>query len=402
MNDPLTHSNPPGSNALRQSAARCPRCGYDQRGIVATWIDSCPMRGRCAECGLDFSWPEVLHPEKYEPQWCVEFARTRLAVPWLCVKTYVRSFWPWGFWKRVPMSHAVRAWRLTVYAIAMLLPLLFIYAAVQGTVAGKVCWQMNKQARMMQQSIGPQITALQNQLQTLKSNHERLEPRQYAQLLIAYNNQFATWQKMQAGVVTKSYSDVDVVIDAILRPLGQFPKGTFGSMPWGSGAVPAPNEMWEAAFDSYSAFGISPTGTHMPFVPIWLAQGVAIVLLYPLLLGLMPLSIRKAKVRIAHIARVAVYSLFIIPTWLGIEAALIIKALFTYDSSSGSLATPSIWIHHVAQWGPPILLVLWWGAAIGRYMKIPFGIIHALLLMIIAVLLGLAGIWSIAPGVLVN
>ena len=30
----------------------CPRCGYDQRGMVESWTLQCPLTGECAECGL--------------------------------------------------------------------------------------------------------------------------------------------------------------------------------------------------------------------------------------------------------------------------------------------------------------------------------------------------------------
>ncbi|MFB3103994.1 MAG: hypothetical protein ACE1ZA_03615, partial [Pseudomonadales bacterium] len=61
-----------GLPSALQRTARCPRCGYDLRGAIGTWADQCPLHGTCAECGLQFVWAEVLHPEKFEPQWCVE------------------------------------------------------------------------------------------------------------------------------------------------------------------------------------------------------------------------------------------------------------------------------------------------------------------------------------------
>ena len=75
-------------------AAKCPRCGYDLRGAIETWREQCPLTGRCNECGLDIKWAEVLHPEKFEPLWCVEFARAGNRLSVTCGKTYIRSFWP--------------------------------------------------------------------------------------------------------------------------------------------------------------------------------------------------------------------------------------------------------------------------------------------------------------------
>ena len=47
-NAPLTVSHGP---------AKCPRCGYDLRGAIATWTEQCPLHGTCAGCGLQFAWP---------------------------------------------------------------------------------------------------------------------------------------------------------------------------------------------------------------------------------------------------------------------------------------------------------------------------------------------------------
>lgn len=33
---------------------RCPRCGYDLSGAVATWKTSCPLEVTCSECGQRF------------------------------------------------------------------------------------------------------------------------------------------------------------------------------------------------------------------------------------------------------------------------------------------------------------------------------------------------------------
>ena len=72
---PRRDARPTGSD--HESDTSCPRCGYSQRGIVASWRDACPLAGRCAECGLDFVWSELLRPNLHEPRWCVEYAPRR-------------------------------------------------------------------------------------------------------------------------------------------------------------------------------------------------------------------------------------------------------------------------------------------------------------------------------------
>src|SRR5436190_16859703 len=146
------------------SAIRCPRCGYDQRGIMATWSDSCPLNGTCTECGLQFSWSEAIHPEKSEPLWCVEFVPLRRRVPVACVWTFVRSFWPWRFWSRLRMSQPIRWGRLALYDSALIASMLLCYAAFQGWVAAYVL-HSQRQALVLQQSqVSSRIASLQAQI----------------------------------------------------------------------------------------------------------------------------------------------------------------------------------------------------------------------------------------------
>ena len=84
------------------SSIQCPRCGYDQRGEVATWGDAWPLSGTCTECGLEFEWGPVLAPEKFEPAWCVEYAESRFGFLRNSSKTFWRSLWPWPGGRRSP------------------------------------------------------------------------------------------------------------------------------------------------------------------------------------------------------------------------------------------------------------------------------------------------------------
>lgn len=115
----------------------CPRCGYDLRGVVAKWLDACPLEGTCAECGLHFKWAELLHPEKFEPRWCVEYAPRLRALPWRAVKTYGMTFWPWSFWRKLRMTDPPR-WRNLVAYAAIILAVM--YLAFAASIAA-ITWQ---------------------------------------------------------------------------------------------------------------------------------------------------------------------------------------------------------------------------------------------------------------------
>ena len=101
-----------------KQAVTCPRCGYDLRGATASWQESCPLTGRCGECGLGFAWHDLLTEGALPPAWCVEFAPPR-RVPVAVAKTMAVSLIPLRFWASIRMTHRIRPRRLVVYAVLM-------------------------------------------------------------------------------------------------------------------------------------------------------------------------------------------------------------------------------------------------------------------------------------------
>lgn len=117
-----------------KTTARCPRCGYELRGAIDTWADSCPLYSTCSECGLEFEWSEVLCPEKYNPLWCVEFPNAG-PIRHSALKTYLMSFRPRRFWRELKMANSVHWKRLLVYVLLLITPLVAIYVIEQSAVA---------------------------------------------------------------------------------------------------------------------------------------------------------------------------------------------------------------------------------------------------------------------------
>lgn len=103
-----------------QQRVPCPRCGYDLQGATASWKESCPLAGRCGECGLGFAWRDLLTQGADAPRWCVEFAQPR-RVPAAVAKTMAVSLLPWRFWASIRMTHRINPRRLVVYAVIMVL-----------------------------------------------------------------------------------------------------------------------------------------------------------------------------------------------------------------------------------------------------------------------------------------
>lgn len=117
----------------------CPRCGYDQSGIVAAWTEACPLTGTCSECGLSFSWRDVLDSRFFGPHWSFEHAaRPRLRQLW---STAWRTLAPWIIWRRLGLPHKVRPLRLARFAALVLLLGLHLPAiALIGYLQGSIVW----------------------------------------------------------------------------------------------------------------------------------------------------------------------------------------------------------------------------------------------------------------------
>lgn len=119
-------------------AACCPRCGYDQSGVIATWNDSCPVQGLCSECGYQFDWAWVLDPNRWIPDWSFESAHERSLRR--ALGTALRIFLPRTLWTGLRMEHPFYPNRMLLLSVATsalvgaaLLALLFPIANVTWT-----------------------------------------------------------------------------------------------------------------------------------------------------------------------------------------------------------------------------------------------------------------------------
>lgn len=99
---------------MREQRPICPKCGYDQSGAIATWESSCPVEGRCPECGFGFAWADVMDPARVDVGWYVEHAWSN----WSIVKRTVPTLWylifPNRFWNRLTLMCRIRIGRLAL------------------------------------------------------------------------------------------------------------------------------------------------------------------------------------------------------------------------------------------------------------------------------------------------
>ena len=375
--------------------SQCPRCGYDQRGVVATWTDCCPLYGTCSECGLQFNWANVIVPDKFEPPWCVEFAPRLLGLPRAAVKTFFISFWPWTFWSRLQMSQQVRWRRLALYAFFLLFPLLLCYVITQAALAARMRYQIQQQVASITTSVQPHLNYEQSSLAAMRAalqykyanEQEReailskappnssLGPK-YAQFIQELaqasdenlNSMIATKQQtvalLQAQINTPPkirMSYVAAILEAVIQPLAQW---SSGSIQLGDGTVmpyPSPIEIHDL-IGSFRTGQLSWSDDLFLHLILTIACILLLLILLPASFILLPFSRRRAKVRWAHVVRIFVYSLF----------AFISTLLIVYTVVAWHLISDSQWALNIYRAIPSIAwigITIWWAVAIKRYLK---------------------------------
>ena len=112
----------------------CPKCGYDQSGIISTWEDQCPMTGRCPECGLEFEWADVFDPGRVLLPWYIEHTTSKRTMCRRVPSTLWMMFIPYRFWKCLSVHYPVyllRVWGCVVgSAVAVYLLTIFLLVCI--------------------------------------------------------------------------------------------------------------------------------------------------------------------------------------------------------------------------------------------------------------------------------
>lgn len=398
-------------NSLNSGKLGCPRCGYDQRGVVATWMDACPLSSACSECGLELHWGEVISPDKCEPRWCVEFATQIRALPTACVKTLGFSFWPWRFWLRLRMAHAIHLRRLAIYVLFLLLPLILLYVAAQSAVAIRVWlnWRQSiadHNANVIARSIliwgPPQIEKLQRAREIQRQpSHEKerliLEfegggvDSDFRELITLPTQEIdARIRQVERAIAAEKLNPQPTLVlqhtwlaavgESILFPFATKSVGAIVSTDGTIGEYPAPSKIHRMV----TRWWWPSRGTAMAVqqYPRALASGFLLLILLPLSFALLPASCKKAKVRWAHIWRVAIYGLFIVQLTFLVTFAAAVWIYFSArpEAAFALRSTPLV------MW---IALPIWWAVAIKRHMKMPHGAAIAVLMTLIIALLTL-------------
>lgn len=384
--DPI-HDSGEVRPARPSHAAHCPRCGYDQRGAMATWSESCPLQGTCTECGLTFHWCEVLRPEKFEPRWCVEFEPKVRRIPIAALRTLRRSFWPWRFWSQLKMSDAIHGLQLAMYVALLLLPALFLYVGVQGWMATQMRSTVQTRLASRAATRAQSIIVLQTRIQRSTSSltGDANNDAWFKAEIASMNAEIAGLQALGSAVERIDASWLSTTWEAWSSPLSRTSNASIvGPNGVSMTSYPPPRSLWpyfnSSVWRSLSSF------SEQYLSIIWLIWGVAMTALLPLSFALMPFSMRRAKVRWAHVVRATAYSLFIPLTMIWITALLLGPAIFFGWKDAEHL------YGSLVRYVPWLAIALWWHAAASRYLKIPHAwlTIALLTLMCLLILLGVS------------
>ncbi len=112
----------------------CPRCGYDQSGVVGAAVPAWPLESHCTECGCRITWSEYFRRDFTLPTRWIEHAPRRwlplalLLTPWIACLGL-------PLFARLRMEHPIRWKRLIVGSFALVLLAAVILSALVTVTA---------------------------------------------------------------------------------------------------------------------------------------------------------------------------------------------------------------------------------------------------------------------------
>lgn len=333
----------------------CPLCDYNLKMLTEP---------RCPECGHRFEWADVLAEDR-DLRGFFEHARGRwlMSIFW----TWLASLFSLWFWKRVKTTHPVRRGRLIVFAALISICEFALAATVLGYYVGETYSgaMANHRSRIRQHE-----RAILRAEQPNPNALQRTSPSWFGQPASqkVYPPQFPTTQAYLDAVYPAP--TIREAIDLHLSR-AQYRQG---------------RTFWMQA-NPYAINLVAVAFVLLAWPPMTLV-----------LFGVFRVSLRRAGISVPHLIRVVVYCstiiVFVGPLWMLVEA-FISRPRFIgrgWDSVL-RLDQPTAWV---------LLILLAWLAirlaiAMHRYLRIPQGVIMALLSQIIVMLIALQFLILITP-----
>lgn len=364
----------PGTRSSRE--ATCPRCGYDLRGEVRRWRETCPVNGQCTECGLAFRWVEVLQRDRQSPNWWVEAQQARRFFLVRVVYTTGASCWPPFFWRRVQMRHRAR-WRGLIGHLFAMAMMVLILVHLSFGVIGFQRWQQYTSGQQVWIDYVDQNgrwTGIMPSYQVYSTSDDPIR----ALLLCIFTptsaEPIAQLAAPRAPAVGRVPSDV------MHHTVTLAPSGTTLVPPTVAGESPRTliGGKWHLGSWPTSVFLKSPLPPRMELYARLTLIPLLIMLLCVPFFGFLPVSRRRAKVRWAHIWRIALYPI----AWLALPVVYGAWSTTLGSSWQGGVPGSLGVITFTCIYLIPGALIVWWAYAVNRYLRMP----HAWAVATLAVL----------------
>lgn len=239
----------------------CGRCGYELTGVIDSWESECPLEGQCSECGSEFRWRDIFHIDRLNKRWLVEHASTRMGLIKRIPTTIGMAALPWCFWLRLSMQAKIG---LRKAAVASLLLVILAHLGVGGYATASA---------------------------------------------IRYEYQIQSWYTPpEARIAPLGWSSVPPIVAKVIFGELVYVDLQAAALPGTESTNGIMNNLVGKTFPvaKHSTLNLGFTGKVSP--PLFLF-GVAFNGTWVGLLGLLPTTRRRCKLRWAHILRAMVYGL---------------------------------------------------------------------------------------------
>lgn len=336
------HGSPP-------AALECPRCGH-QLGVMADDAEHRgETRGTCSECGLDIAWSS-LRADAIAPSWFVEARASRRNILRRAFGTLVRTARPFRFWSAIDLALPLSARGLVVF-VALLCVIAHLACAVQRFLIDSPVGPMPPLPRAVESAptIGKAALALLWPYDTIDG----------AEIVVGAHLTGGA-SEMLPLLGDSALATIDALLLAGRSSFKQFD---------GSQARWLRNGAGVAECDT-----LLPLGFAAPAV-----LGMAVAGLTPLVMLLLPVSLRKARVRPRHFVRMLILGL-VLPLVVLLSALSVTHALRAFG-----LLGPADADYHLYLLGAfrdpyytfavlflaAALGATWTSAAASRYLRLP-------------------------------
>lgn len=398
-----------------KSMVRCPRCGYDLRGVAAKWADACPLFGHCSECGYEIDWGIELGSRQIAPFWLIESTSTEARGWWKAMfGTAWRLLLPWVFWRDLRLYHRVR-WRRLLACMLMMFIIAggVAYLFIQTSTAIRLyqrertntSWYLQRggyelevEPILLELMAGEEITANERSLIVRFADAQQyaLDGTDNETLRIHAMRLQAMAQSRTQNVVRLKDGEVGMplwraIVDAIVRP-----RGLYSSDPTtGPGhAYPGPAYIHLLVTSPQTVHG-GMAGNSYTTAPQFIARwGSAVFGGIALLMVLLPLSLAllfetryRVQLRAAHLVRITAYGLAALSIFAAIWSMVVQLMYLTGDGPF------RYEVQLLPGAGLALLgwMFLWWWMALRRYARVKHAALVAGIHIALCALFVLAG-----------